>query len=155
MDDMRSARTHDRPKTEQKHQTARQRGQDGTRIQEPSMDIAEPHPTARLAQLAERKALNLVVVGSSPTVGVSSCLRIAVLRQLLCMGVRRRSRTFAPGPEIPEHEKERKRERERERERKQERERGAPAIRHGAATRSLKGKVCVCVCVLVLVCVCV
>ena len=28
-------------------------------------------PTARLAQSAERKALNLVVVGSSPTVGVS------------------------------------------------------------------------------------
>ena len=27
---------------------------------------------ARLAQSAERKALNLVVVGSSPTVGVSS-----------------------------------------------------------------------------------
>ena len=27
--------------------------------------------TARLAQSAERKALNLVVVGSSPTVGVS------------------------------------------------------------------------------------
>ena len=26
-------------------------------------------PTARLAQSAERKALNLVVVGSSPTVG--------------------------------------------------------------------------------------
>jgi hypothetical protein len=26
---------------------------------------------ARLAQLVERKALNLVVVGSSPTVGVS------------------------------------------------------------------------------------
>ena len=29
---------------------------------------------ARLAQSAERKALNLVVVGSSPTVGVSSAL---------------------------------------------------------------------------------
>ena len=28
--------------------------------------------TARLAQSAERKALNLVVVGSSPTVGVFS-----------------------------------------------------------------------------------
>ena len=28
--------------------------------------------TARLAQSAERKALNLVVVGSSPTVGVLS-----------------------------------------------------------------------------------
>ena len=26
-------------------------------------------PSARLAQLVERKALNLVVVGSSPTVG--------------------------------------------------------------------------------------
>ena len=31
--------------------------------------------TARLAQSAERKALNLVVVGSSPTVGVFSCSR--------------------------------------------------------------------------------
>ena len=29
-----------------------------------------PRAEARLAQLAERKALNLVVVGSSPTVGV-------------------------------------------------------------------------------------
>ena len=28
---------------------------------------------ARLAQLVERKALNLVVVGSSPTVGASFC----------------------------------------------------------------------------------
>ena len=28
---------------------------------------------ARLAQSVERKALNLVVVGSSPTVGVSAC----------------------------------------------------------------------------------
>ena len=28
------------------------------------------HSTARLAQSVERKALNLVVVGSSPTVGV-------------------------------------------------------------------------------------
>ena len=30
--------------------------------------------TARLAQLVERKALNLAVVGSSPTVGVVYCL---------------------------------------------------------------------------------
>ena len=29
-----------------------------------------PYAVARLAQLVERKALNLVVVGSSPTVGV-------------------------------------------------------------------------------------
>ena len=29
-------------------------------------------PAARLAQSAERKALNLVAVGSSPTVGVES-----------------------------------------------------------------------------------
>ena len=36
----------------------------------PAADIA------RLAQSAERKALNLVVVGSSPTVGV--CLRVYV-----------------------------------------------------------------------------
>ena len=35
---------------------------------------------ARLAQLVERKALNLVVVGSSPTVGVSF---INVLKKLL------------------------------------------------------------------------
>ena len=32
--------------------------------------ITPHHPTARLAQSVERKALNLVVVGSSPTVGV-------------------------------------------------------------------------------------
>jgi hypothetical protein len=30
--------------------------------------------TARLAQSAERKALNLVVVGSSPTVGAFECV---------------------------------------------------------------------------------
>lgn len=35
----------------------------------------DPHTSARLAQLAERKALNLVVVGSSPTVGVRLCFR--------------------------------------------------------------------------------
>ena len=34
---------------------------------------------ARLAQSVERKALNLVVVGSSPTVGVS-CYRVCSLR---------------------------------------------------------------------------
>ena len=34
--------------------------------------------TARLAQSAERKALNLVVVGSSPTVGVLLCVGFAV-----------------------------------------------------------------------------
>ena len=33
-----------------------------------------PSLQARLAQSAERKALNLVVVGSSPTVGVASLL---------------------------------------------------------------------------------
>ena len=33
--------------------------------------------TARLAQSAERKALNLVVVGSSPTVGVMLTLKRA------------------------------------------------------------------------------
>ena len=32
-----------------------------------------PSPTARLAQSVERKALNLVVVGSSPTVGDACC----------------------------------------------------------------------------------
>ena len=35
-------------------------------------DWAAALATARLAQSAERKALNLVVVGSSPTVGVFS-----------------------------------------------------------------------------------
>ena len=30
----------------------------------------DPTPMSRLAQLVERKTLNLVVVGSSPTVGV-------------------------------------------------------------------------------------
>ena len=34
---------------------------------------------ARLAQSAERKALNLVVVGSSPTVGVLSALHLCVV----------------------------------------------------------------------------
>ena len=34
---------------------------------------AECLPSARLAQSVERKALNLVVVGSSPTVGVTWC----------------------------------------------------------------------------------
>ena len=34
--------------------------------------MAEASHSARLAQLVERKALNLVVVGSSPTVGVSN-----------------------------------------------------------------------------------
>ena len=34
---------------------------------------------ARLAQLVERKALNLVVVGSNPTVGVSFLLLIDIV----------------------------------------------------------------------------
>ena len=41
-------------------------------------------PSARLAQSAERKALNLVVVGSSPTVGVfrvCPLLRVGVTAQ--------------------------------------------------------------------------
>ena len=39
--------------------------------------INEPYTaTARLAQSAERKALNLVVVGSSPTVGVCPLARV-------------------------------------------------------------------------------
>ena len=41
--------------------------------------------SARLAQLVERKALNLVVVGSSPTVGIPFCdwvfLRASVCRR--------------------------------------------------------------------------
>ena len=40
--------------------------------------------TARLAQSAERKALNLVVVGSSPTVGVLLLLRIATHCVVMC-----------------------------------------------------------------------
>ena len=39
---------------------------------------------ARLAQSAERKALNLVVVGSSPTVGVSCMLSVVVV--VVCVG---------------------------------------------------------------------
>ena len=35
--------------------------------------MALPATSARLAQSVERKALNLVVVGSSPTVGVVQC----------------------------------------------------------------------------------
>ena len=35
---------------------------------------------ARLAQSADRKALNLVVVGSSPTVGAFATVRWVVLR---------------------------------------------------------------------------
>ena len=35
--------------------------------------------TARLAQPAERKALNLVVVGSSPTVGVGTLVEHAAV----------------------------------------------------------------------------
>ena len=36
-------------------------------------DSGPPRAHARLAQLVERKALNLVVVGSSPTVGDAYC----------------------------------------------------------------------------------
>ena len=40
----------------------------------------DPTPMSRLAQLVERKTLNLVVVGSSPTMGVSNFfLRVASL----------------------------------------------------------------------------
>ena len=42
-------------------------GANGPGFDSPLSPIVE----ARLAQLAERKALNLAVVGSSPTVGVS------------------------------------------------------------------------------------
>ena len=50
---------------------------------------------ARLAQLVERKALNLVVVGSSPTVGVhaffsllpSFLIKGCLTAQLRCLGV--------------------------------------------------------------------
>ena len=37
-------------------------------------------PEARLAQLVERKALNLVVVGSSPTVGASSFFSVIMFK---------------------------------------------------------------------------
>ena len=39
---------------------------------------------AGLAQSVERKALNLVVVGSSPTVGVAAQLLLSQLRTQLC-----------------------------------------------------------------------
>ena len=39
------------------------------------------YANARLAQSAERKALNLVVVGSSPTVGVLCGTQIGILEQ--------------------------------------------------------------------------
>ena len=35
-------------------------------------NLGAPLPLSRLAQLVERKTLNLVVVGSSPTVGVTT-----------------------------------------------------------------------------------
>ena len=41
-------------------------------------------PQARLAQSAERKALNLVVVGSSPTVGVLAGLVLSMV--VVCWG---------------------------------------------------------------------
>ena len=37
-------------------------------------NVLNQRDVARLAQLVERKALNLVVVGSSPTVGIILCL---------------------------------------------------------------------------------
>ena len=44
-------------------------------------------PDARLAQSVERKALNLVVVGSSPTVGVCSHWRCALWWILTLQGI--------------------------------------------------------------------
>ena len=44
--------------------------------------------TARLAQSVERKALNLVVVGSSPTVGVSQPFRAVISQMLSAIPVR-------------------------------------------------------------------
>ena len=46
----------------------------------------ESPPTARLAQSAERKALNLVVVGSSPTVGELNLLREYAERKIKVCG---------------------------------------------------------------------
>ena len=43
--------------------------------------------TARLAQSAERKALNLVVVGSSPTVGALLVRKIRHAALMLCMRI--------------------------------------------------------------------
>ncbi len=40
--------------------------------------VWECNQEARLAQSVERKALNLVVVGSSPTVGASFCFLLSV-----------------------------------------------------------------------------
>jgi hypothetical protein len=52
---------------------------------------------ARLAQSAERKALNLVVVGSSPTVGdFSQVTFLNMPKQICCLhGVEPPLRTFA------------------------------------------------------------
>ena len=54
-------------------------------------DSDDTSDIARLAQLVERKALNLVVVGSSPTVGVivnrEMCnLHVVTMQMLLLMG---------------------------------------------------------------------
>ena len=52
---------------------------------------AEKLSQARLAQLAERKALNLVVVGSSPTVGVISGMSSFVAVVSVCAAPRAKS----------------------------------------------------------------
>ena len=51
----------------------------GPHGQPPYIKHAQPLPVARLAQSVERKALNLVVVGSSPTVGVYVCEHLQLL----------------------------------------------------------------------------
>ena len=63
-------------------------------------------PSARLAQSAERKALNLVVVGSSPTVGVSLPVNVNVRIQheySACVPWRRKQRVL-PLRWAPRHE---------------------------------------------------
>ena len=55
------------------------------------MAIGPAFLSARLAQLAERKALNLVVVGSSPTVGDFPFLE-CVPRAFCCAGTLARRR---------------------------------------------------------------
>ena len=63
-------------------------------IQKPSSSVVSKHRSlARLAQPVERKALNLVVVGSSPTVGASlSARRSKVAMRKPCGQIRRPDR---------------------------------------------------------------
>ncbi len=57
-------------------------------------------PEARLAQSAERKALNLVVVGSSPTVGALMLPASYVVR-VTAQLILRRARNWGLGLRLP------------------------------------------------------